>query len=200
VTRDQAGKLIAVMLAAVPSHRVDAKSVPDMIAAYADLLGDLSYELCNAALRSLLQTRTWLPSVADIRATAIELKHGPVRTGGEAWGAVLQAMKSEGAYRFPGIDFRFTDRVTASCVASLGWKELCLSENQVSDRARFIELYDGLATQDSRESRSPVLAAARDRRDHQKSLRDPLNKIINHLRLVPKDDPEPPTLTDGEDS
>ena len=43
----------------------------------------------------------------------------------------------------------FTDPVTAQCVASLRWRELCDSENQAADRARFVELYDKLAAQKS---------------------------------------------------
>jgi hypothetical protein len=161
MTRDEAAKLVAVMLAAVPSHRVDARSVPGMVVAYADLLGDLSYEHCNAALRVLLQTRTWLPSVADVRSAALELSSGPVRAGGDAWGSVLQALKHEGAYRTPGKDFVFADSVISKCVDRLGWQELCLSENQVSDRARFIELYDQFAVQNRREQQSPILGEAR---------------------------------------
>jgi hypothetical protein len=164
MTREETSRLVAVMLASVPNHRVDSRSVPDMINAYADLLSDLSYEQCNAAVRALLQTRTWLPSVADIRSTALELTRGPVRAGGEAWGGVLNAMKYEGAYRTPGVEFVFSDPVTARCVSALGWKELCLSENTIADRARFIDMYDGLAVQDRREVQSPVLGAASEHR------------------------------------
>jgi hypothetical protein len=164
MTHDEVARLVAVMLAAVPSNRVEAKSIPGMIAAYRDLLEDLSYEQCNAALRVLLQTRTWLPSVADIRATALELTRGPVRAGGEAWGSVLRAVSAEGFYRQPGTDFVFSDPVTAQCVAAFGWQNLCSSENQTADRARFIELYDKLAQQTRREQQAPALAAAADHR------------------------------------
>jgi hypothetical protein len=165
MTHDEAARLVAVMLAAVPSHRVDAKSIPGMIAAYRDLLDDLSYEQCNAALRVLLQTRTWLPSVADIRSTALEITRGPVRAGGEAWGSVLRAISAEGVYRQPGVDFVFADPVTAQCVAAFGWQNLCSSENPTADRARFVELYDKLATQHRREQQSPALAAAAEVRE-----------------------------------
>lgn len=164
MTKDDAGALISVMLAAVPSHRVDPRAVPAMVTAYADLLGDLSYEQCNAALRVLLQTRTWLPSVADIRAAALELQRGPVRAGGDAWGGVIRAISAEGSYRQPGTDFVFSDPTTAKCVEAFGWANLCNSENQVSDRARFVELYDKLASQGHKEAQSPALAAAADRR------------------------------------
>ena len=160
MTHDEAAKLVAVMLSAVPGNRVTAQQVPGMINAYADLLSDLNYEQCNAALRVLLQTRTWLPSVADIRSTAVELNRGPKRAGADAWGGVLKAIAAEGAYREPGTDFTFSDPVTARCVSAFGWANLCLSESSVADRARFIELYDKLAEQDRRQQQSPMLGAA----------------------------------------
>lgn len=164
MNRDETAKLVAVMLAAVPSNRIDARQVPSMIDAYADLLGDLSYAQCNAALRVLLQTRTWLPSVADIRGAVTELLAGPVRGGGDAWGEVLRTIAAKGAYREPGRDFAFQDPITARCVSAFGWKSLCLSENATADRARFIELYDKLAAQGRRETQAPSLGAASEHR------------------------------------
>jgi hypothetical protein len=165
MTIEETGRIVATMLAAVPSHRMDAKSVRDMIAAYADLLSDLTYEQCNAALRVLLQTRTWLPSVADIRLAVVDMQRGPVKAGADAWGNVLKAISSKGSYRRPGVDFTFADPVVARCVESMGWSNLCLSENATSDRARFIELYDKLAAEGVRRAQSPALAAVRDQHE-----------------------------------
>lgn len=177
MTLEEAGKLVAVMLAAVPTHRVDPRQVPQMRSAYADLLSDLTYEQCNAALRVLLQTRTWLPSVADIRSTALEMKRGPRRAGGDAWGGVLRAISAEGVYRRPGVDFSFSDPVTARCVAAFGWENLCNSELPQADRARFIELYDKLAEQDRKEQQAPQLAAARESRQLESIVAD----LTRHL-------------------
>lgn len=188
MNRSETAKLVTVMLSAVPSNRVDPRSVPSMIDAYADLLGDLTYEQCNAALRVLLQTRTWLPSVADIRSTALEMKRGPRRAGGDAWGGVLRAISAEGVYRRPGVDFSFADPVTARCVAAFGWENLCNSELPQADRARFIELYDKLAEQDRKEQQAPTLAAATEQRRIERtgetSTGDALGKV---LELVTSD-------------
>lgn len=166
MTHSEAARIVAVILAACPSQasRLDAGRATSMVDTYATLLEDLSYEQCNAAIRVLLQTRTWMPSVAEIRAAAVELERGPIAPGGEAWGVVKRAIHEQGSYRRPGVDFVFNDPVTARCVAALGWQELCLSENEIADRARFIELYDRLAAQEKRESLSPLLAATSERR------------------------------------
>lgn len=167
MNRQEAARLVAVILAACPaqSSKLDSQRQLGMVDAFEALLGDMSYEQANAAVAVLLQTRPYMPAVADIRATALELTRGPVAPGGEQWGSVLRAMNEQGAYRQPGTDFVFHDAITARCVQALGWRELCLSENTVADRARFVELYDKLAAQSQRESQSPILAAAKQHRE-----------------------------------
>lgn len=167
MNRQEAARIVAVIIAACPSQgiKLDVPRTNSMIDTFTALLGDVTYEQANAAVTVLLQTRSWMPSVADIRSTALEMSRGPAAPGAQAWGAVLRAIQAEGAYRAPGSDFVFSDPVTARCVAALGWRELCLSENTVADRARFIEMYDKLAAQDQREQQAPMLSAARQQRE-----------------------------------
>jgi len=162
MNRQETAKLIAVMLSACPSQaaKLDEKRQLAMLDAYASLLDDLPYEQGNAALRVLLQTRTWMPSVAEIRITALELAQGSTLPGGEAWGAVVKAIGKHGMYKQPGADFTFADSTTARVVAAMDWRMLCMSTTPTADRARFVELYDKLAAQTHRESVSPMLAAA----------------------------------------
>lgn len=162
MTKQEVSKLLAVLQAAYPGVRIAPERAESMVSAWSDLLSDLTYEQCNAALRHLLQTRTFMPSVAEIRAGVAQLTHGRVRSGGEAWGGVVRAMRQEGAYRTPGVEFSFSDPVTARCVMLMDWQYLCLSEATVADRARFIELYDQLARAFRDEVHSPALAQARE--------------------------------------
>jgi hypothetical protein len=166
MNRQESARIVAVVLAACPtqSSRLDRDRATSMVDAYATLLSDLPYEHVNAAVAMLLQTRTWMPSVADIRSAVLELQRGPKRTGSEAWASVVRAMREQGAHRHPGEDFVFHDPLTARCVQAMGWRDLCLSENTVADRARFIELYDSMAAPALRAEQSPVLATANQRR------------------------------------
>ncbi len=167
----EAAKLVAVMLVSFPAqaHRLsDPEQQVTMANVYADMLGDLSYEQCNAALRVLIQTRQFMPTIAEIRAAVLDISRGPVQPGGVAWGSVQRAIHEQGSYRRPGVDFVFNDPITAQTVSALGWVELCLSENAVADRARFIETYEKLATERRRESQAPALAAARQQRELEK--------------------------------
>lgn len=141
MTEPQALKLVAVLLAGFPT----TKASPETVQVYARMLADLEYVVANAAVERLTATSKWFPAVAEVREACMALAVGEPAAGGDAWGAVLAAIRHWGAYRTPGKDFEFPDPLVLHCVRSLGWQELCRSENQVADRARFVELYDQLA-------------------------------------------------------
>lgn len=164
MTGQEAKQLVAMALVAVPHHRVPADAVPHMGTVWAELLRDIPYTVACAALRALLETKPWLPAVADLRSAALELQNGRRKTGTEAWGELVRLVGRWGAYRTPGDDFEIPDPVTAVVVRALDWRTLCLSENPVADRARFIEAYERIATDERRQAQSPTLAAASEQR------------------------------------
>lgn len=146
-------KILAVLFAAYP---IETRNVPPdeaLITAkvYASALDDLDENEVNQAIMFLVKTSERLPTVAKIRATVLELRYGPARPGGDAWGDVVKEIGRRGLSGVAG----FRDPLVAKAVSRLGWSELCRSENPAADRARFIELYDALV----REERH--LAAAR---------------------------------------
>jgi hypothetical protein len=148
-------KLVAVLIAAFPAGKITDETV----GVYERMLGDLDYPAANAAVERLLATSKWLPTVAEIREAALTLNTGEIRAGGEAWGEVITAIGRHGRNRLPGKDFQFGDPIVAECVAALKWRELCDSDNQVADRARFVELYDQLAARHRRSQLSESLPA-----------------------------------------
>jgi hypothetical protein len=166
VNRRETAKIVYVMVATTGQSRFfDKKSLDAMTTAYEALLSDLDYARCNAAVRVLLQSKNSIPAVADIRRTVLELERGPVRPAGDAWGDVLAAIREFGQRKAPGVDFHFADPQVAHCVQSLGWSRLCLSEDATADRARFIELYGAVASQERREQQVPLLTAAKAARE-----------------------------------
>lgn len=135
-------KLVAVLVASFSSSRISM----DTVGVYERMLSDLDYVVANAAVERLLATAKFLPTIAEIREACLALSSGEKLPGGEAWGIVLSAIRKYGYVRVPGKDFEWEDRIVAKCVTALGWNELCSSENVQADRARFIELYDKLAS------------------------------------------------------
>lgn len=148
----ETAKITAVLMLAYPDRS---------FALYERLLADLDYTTTNAAIERLIATSKWPPTIAEIREAALALVDGETRPGGDAWGDVLRAIGRYGNERIPGYHFDFDDPVVAQCVAALQWRELCLSENQVADRARFIELYDRATATRRRSMLSESLPAVR---------------------------------------
>lgn len=155
MTEIETKKLIAVMVAAFPTTKIN----DDSVRIYARMLSDLEYVATNAAVEQLIATSKWMPTVAEIRERVVSLQTGEVRAGGEAWGSVLKAISRCGRNRTPGIDFEFADPVVHEAIKALGWVQLCDGDNVVSDRARFVELYDRLAIKHRRGQLSAELPA-----------------------------------------
>jgi hypothetical protein len=132
-------------------------------ALYQRFLLDLDYEHAEAAVVRLIAT--WAPTSANryppipvVRAAVLEQQAGRARTGIEAWGD-LRALS--GSYERERLDE--IDPHVRRCIEDLGWvvwspyfsvsrgefqrwRVARDGENEASDRARFCELYDRLAT------------------------------------------------------
>ena len=185
MTEEQAQMLVTVWVTSFPSTmvRLSQEQQRQTMATYRRMLSDLDYAVANAAVERLMATCKFMPSVAEIRDTALSLATGEQVAGGEAWGALLKAISEQGAYRVPGTDFVFRDPVTAKAVSCLGWQNLCLSDCQPAERARFIELYDKLAVTERRLQLSEGLPAMRRYRALQErtaqSIGDAVKRVLS---------------------
>lgn len=141
-------QIIDVMSAAFPNFSFTEKTVE----IYYQTLNDIpSDELKAATLHCITESgRKFAPSVGEIRGAVSQLRgmSSNVPSSYEAWEEVLQQFRDAGYYRDPVFSHPLIDRA----VRSLGWRELCQSENQVSDRMRFIQCYEQLLDRATREN------------------------------------------------
>ena len=154
-----------------------AEQVSDMLEAYTVMLSDLDYAAANAAAQKIVATCKWWPSIAEIREATLQITDGEPAPGGSGWGEVRRAIAKFGAYRTPGVDFQFADPIVATVVKWLGWRELCHSQNEVADRARFVEAYDKQATIERKRALAPNTLPALKRFAE-------LQAVRNSLRLL----------------
>lgn len=119
----------------------DAAELATLLDIWKQLLTDIGGDVLKASALQHISESKWFPSVAELREISVRILC-PRRQGAvEAWGEVVRQFHIAGYYGTP----EFTDPVTAEVVAQLGWRELCQSENQAADRARFIEGWNALA-------------------------------------------------------
>lgn len=160
----EASKIVTMLITAYPDawRFLSEEQQEATRQLWREMLADLAYSVADAALRRLIGTRSKMPAIADFRATCSAYTEGRREHGGEAWGAVLKLIGRYGMNRTPrlftqceipgnGDEFPVTDPVLLRVIDAMGWRELCLSENQAADRARVIELYEQLSREDAAE-------------------------------------------------
>lgn len=136
--------LLNQTLMAYPQHT--AKLPADMIASMADVwlehLSDMDDSLLTAAVKNHIERSQWLPSIAEIRASAVSLMRqaSPAnQIAGEAWGDVKKALGTTGYYNLPV----FANPATAAVVRRMGWRNICMDDGPEGVlRAQFERMYD----------------------------------------------------------
>lgn len=119
------------------------------------LLGDLEYAVLNAAIQKYMLTNKFPPTIADLREIATSISAGDIPDWGEGWEKVLNAIRHFGFYRETEALESF-DEITKTCVKRLGWRNLCLSENNNMDRANFRMIYEQLTERAKKENALPI--------------------------------------------
>lgn len=120
-------------------------------------LGDLPFDIASAVLNKWAGLNKWSPAISDIREMAAEIScGGPVDDWGKSWELAMTAIRRYGFYDEPGAMASLPPMVRET-VRRMGYRELCLSENQMADRANFRQIYEQL---DKRERADRQLPAA----------------------------------------
>ncbi len=144
MTKKEAAIVVFELLSNYPnSERVGQATIE----AYEKNLADLDFESARSAVARLAQTSKFIPTIAEVRAAARDLRTGAKRTGLEGWGDVVRAIQYVGSYRTPTFD----DPIVAHVVRCLGWREVCLGDNESALRARFVEAYESISDREFRE-------------------------------------------------
>jgi hypothetical protein len=148
MTRTEAAKLVLSLFNSFPSARVSEGNAE----AYESALLDLDARVAHEAVTRLRNTRTFLPSISEIRSAAADVTLGPARSGEEAYAILLRAVRQCGWISPP----RFLDpNITRALGVWGSWMDVCVSPgDDAAGRARFIELYE----QSAQSERADVVA------------------------------------------
>lgn len=129
---------------------------------YSRLLNDLPPEAILAAVAQHTANCKWFPKVSELRQLAFRATaSSPMPTPLDAWGEIKRAIAVVGYYGDPSKHIRavlcadgsivipewpgWSHPILARVVGAMGWQSLCLSENEMADRAHFLKLYETLA-------------------------------------------------------
>lgn len=121
---------------------------------YVEMLSDIPPQILEAAVKKLIMTNKFLPSIAEIRETAYGIKGTISGTAApdesEAWGEVVKAIQSVGYYRKP----KFSHEAITTAVNNIGWQDICMTtiEGMNTLRSQFRRAYQ-LAAQRQKDNR-----------------------------------------------
>ena len=140
-TPSSISKELRRMLAAYPQHaaRLEPSQVTAMLEVWQEDLADLPDDLLAMACRNHRERSQWLPSIAEIRASAVSLMRqaSPARqSASEAWGDVKRSINH---LKSP----EFSNPATAAVVRRMGWRDICMDDGPEGViRAQFERMYN----------------------------------------------------------
>ena len=108
------------------------------------LLKDIDGQIVAAAVYKHISSSKFPPTIAEIREASASIQAPEDKDWLEGWGAVIRAIGRHGwcGEKAALSDLHAFDPLTADVVRKLGWRNLCMSENQTADRANFRQAYE----------------------------------------------------------
>lgn len=153
MTPEDSARLITRLAVTWPNYKMPTD--PDLLAltveVWCDELDGIAAPEAVQAVKSLsAEGGKFAPAVGEIRKRALELRQqvtgsGGVPSGADAWAEVLQLIQRRGHIRPPEAE-HCSHPAIFKAVETFGWMNLCLSENQMADRAHFIRFYEDIAS------------------------------------------------------
>jgi hypothetical protein len=146
---------------------------------YVKYLADIPVEELQTVIAQAIGTCKFPPTVAEIRDTWHGLRTIGRLTYVEAWDMVQKEIRRIGSYSKP----RFEDAITTQVVASMGWRELCMSETPEISRAQFRDMYNALlARGDNEQKLLPQSRALAEQRGGLIPMRNVLGALTDSSR------------------
>ncbi len=118
-------------------------------------LKDIPMQVAEAALRKWVATNKWSPTIAEIREMCVDVKRGDAPDWSDAWEQVQLAIKRFGSYR-PAEAMASLDPITREAVRRIGFYNLCVSENPISDRKQFRDTFEIMAKREQMRLQLPI--------------------------------------------
>lgn len=115
---------------------------------------DETYILVDMAVQKLLIESQYPPTIADVAKRISEIKNPNISTDAEAWGEVKKAVSNFGYYDEMGALASLSE-TTRKVVESMGFREICISENTDTVRAQFRMAYNSIATRKKQDDLLP---------------------------------------------
>lgn len=122
-----------------------------LIELWNNMLEDVPYELGEVAIKKYISESVYPPTIADIRQRVADISKPRVTPSIEAWGNVTKVIRKYGSYN-EAKALAELDDLTRKTVEYFGYRDLCISENGMADRAHFLKTYETMAERVTKEN------------------------------------------------
>ena len=136
--RNRTAFVLKQLFAAYPNSQVS----DDTVAIYLRLLQDIPVEDLQTVVDQCIAQCKFLPTVAEVREQWHNLTRNLAQMSGEeAWGLVQAEIRRIGSWGAP----HFEDERVMKVVRSMGWNNICQSDEPAVDRAQFMRIYNQMS-------------------------------------------------------
>lgn len=142
--------------AAINTYYPKDKPFPNQEAAqlWYEEFKDLPYDAVQMGLRRHVNTSKWCPTIAELKEAIVTNIAGN-KDWGVAWNECINAISRYGQYQEEEA-LESMSPLTRQIVKRLGYRDLCLSENQMQDRANFRMVFDQVADNEYEKAALPI--------------------------------------------
>ena len=157
MTQKETAMLLGILRAAYPRFYLDIShdDLKISVDTWTVMLSDTTLEIATIALQRLIATSKFPPTIAEMRESISSVVNPSMANSGEAWGEVNKAIRKYGYYRqLEGM--ASLSEPTRLAVERMGWRELCMSENHMADRAHFLRIYESLEKRTKENNQLPI--------------------------------------------
>ena len=160
--------------AAIKAAYPNATIMPDKASmdVWYTMLSDLDYKVCMVAIKEIISTQKFAPTISEIREKCAQNITKPLDSWVLAWGNVLRSIQNYVMYREDEA-LESLDEFTATIVRRMGYQNICLSEEIAVERANFRMAYENQAKYQQQKSVLPLSV-----QEHKKALIEKYNNLI----------------------
>lgn len=116
---------------------------------------DETKEVWETAIERFMAMSKFDPTVSALRECVQDIKNPASDfTADQAWNEVMEAIRHCGTYHQES-GYALMSPMTLNIVKSMGYRELCLSENNMADRAHFIKMFEQYKSRERKEFMLP---------------------------------------------
>ncbi len=139
MTREEFSKLAMFLKAAYEKDKFLASK--ESAEVWYAILKDIPYQVAQEAAVRHVRTCKFPPAPSEIIEQAVNAVEPDQETWSSAWGSVQRAISCYGTWD-EAAAMNSLDPLSRKIVQRLGFKNLCLSENMMADRANFRTIYE----------------------------------------------------------